>query len=215
MDTREQPGRGLRLLLSLQDVTPLALQAAVLQRLSPRQIALMAPHTRPQRLRVLIQALPTELLAQTARHLDPRSILDTWLHLPDTLHLQIAKALCRNQDFSTAARFAECLAPQQLRNLILGLNDPLPVLRIGARFGNVPLLVQSLLGMSSSYLRTLTEVSIPNGHLPLSVAVLSGLPARRQADICRQLSPAVRAALEPELRQRSDELCRLLAADQA
>jgi hypothetical protein len=215
MDTREQPGRGLRLLLSLQDVTPLALQAAVLQRLSPRQIALMAPYTRPHRLRVLIQTLSTELLAQTARHLDPQSILDTWLHLPDTLHLQIAKVLCRNQDFSTAARFAECLAPQQLRNLILGLNDPLPVLRIGARFGNVPLLVQSLLGMSSSYLRTLTEVSIPNGHLPLSVAVLSGLPARRQADICRQLSPAVRAALEPELRQRSDELCRLLAADQA
>lgn len=212
MDTREQPGRGLRLLLSLQNVTPQTLQAAVLQRLSPRQIALMAPHTEPQRLRALVLALPVELLAQTAHHLDPQSILDTWLGLPDHLHLQIAKALCRNQDFTTAARFAECLAPQQLRNLILGLNDPLPVLRIGDRFGNVPLLVQSLQGMSSSYLRTLTEASIPNGHLPLSVAVLSGLSARRQADICRQLSPSVRAALEPELRQRSDELCRLLAA---
>lgn len=213
MDTRKQPGRGLRLLLRLQNVTPLVLQTAVLQRLSPRQIALMAPHTEPHRLRVLIQALPVELLALTARHLEPHSILDTWLHLPDNLHLQIAKVLCRNRDFATAARYAECLAPQQLRNLILGLNDPLPVLRIGARFGDVPLLVQSLQGMSSSYLRTLTEVSIPNGHLPLSVSVLSGLPARRQADICRQLSPAVRSALEPELRQRSDELCRLLATN--
>ena len=65
MDTRKQPGRGLRLLLRLQNVTPLVLQTAVLQRLSPRQIALMAPHTEPHRLRVLIQALPVELLAQT------------------------------------------------------------------------------------------------------------------------------------------------------
>lgn len=211
MDTRERPGNGLRLLLSLQSVTPLALQSALLQRLGPRRLALLAPHTEPQRLQALIRVLPVELIAQTARHLDPRSILDTWLQLPDNLHLQIARALCRNEDYTTAARFAECLAPQQLRNLILGLNDPLPVLRIGTHFSNLPLLVQSLQGMSSSYLRTLTEVSIPNGHLPLSVAALGGLPARRQADICRQLSPAVRAALEPELCRNSQELRQLLS----
>lgn len=210
MDKREQLGRGLRLLLSLQDVTPLALQAAVLQRLNPLQIAQMAPHTEPGHLRALIDRLPIELLAQTAHHLDPRSIRDVWLALPEHVHLNVAKALCRNEDFATAARFAECLAPQQLRNLILGLNDPLPVLRIGDRFSDVPLLVQSLQGMSTSYLRTLTEVSIPNGHLPLSVAVLGGLPARRQADICRSLSPAVRATLQPELCRHNNDLYRLL-----
>src|SRR5690606_41414609 len=62
-----------------------------------------------------------------------------------------------------------------------------------------------------SYLRTLTEVSIPNGHLPLWVAALGGLPARSQADICRQLSPAVRAALLPELCRNSQELRQLLS----
>lgn len=213
METPEQLGHGLRLLLSLQGATPLALQVGVLRRLSPSQIARLAPHTAPTHLRALIERLPIELLARTAHHLDPRAILDVWLALPEHLHLQIAKALCRNEDFATAARFAQCLPPSQLRNLILGLNDPLPVLRIGARFDNVPLLVKSLSGMSTSYLRILTEVSIPNGHLPLSVAVLGGLPARRQADICRGLSAEVRAALEPELRQRSEELCRLLASD--
>lgn len=213
MDTREQPGLGLRLLLSLQNVTPLMLQAVVLQRLTPRSVALMATHTGPARLRALIDRLPVDVLARAAHYLDPHSILDVWLALPEQLHLQIARALCRNEDFATAARFAECLPALRLRNLILGLNDPLPVLRIGRCFSDVPLLVQSLQGMSTSYLRTLTEVSIPNGHLPLSVAVLSGLSTRRQADICRSLSPTVREALEPELRQRSDELCRLLAID--
>lgn len=210
MEKQKPLGRGLRLLLGLQPLTPLAVQAGVLQRLGPRRVARLAPHTAPERLRALILTLPDELLARTAHYLDPRSILDTWLGLPDALHLRIAKALCRNEDYATAARFAECLAPQQLRHLILGLNDPLPVLRIGSHVRDMALLVQCLHGMSSGYLRTLTEVSIPNGHLALSVATLSGLPARRQADICRRLSPTVRAELEPALRRLSPELAQAL-----
>ncbi|CAD5107149.1 hypothetical protein [Zestomonas carbonaria] len=201
---------GQRLLLATQGVTPLALKVPVILQLGPRRVAELAPHLPAERLRELILALPIDFLAQATVHLDPRLILDAYLSLPDSLHLDVARQLCEDRQFATAARYAECLSAQQVKVLIFGLNSPGNVVRIARHIVDLELIVQSLRSFSTGYLCKLTEAADEDDNVQLSARVLGGLPLPRQADICAHLAPATRERLLPLLLKANGELRDLL-----
>lgn len=181
-----------RLLLASQGMAPLVVKSALVQRLGPEQAARLAPHLPPEQLRELILALPVAFVARTVTRLDPQRVLQTYLSLPDELHLAVARQLCADGAFATAARYAECLSPRQVKVLIYGINDVDHVLQIARHILDVGLIVQSLRTFSTAYLCRLTEAALADDNLALSVLVLGGLPLARQADVCTALSEPAR-----------------------
>lgn len=188
-----------RLLLASQGIAPLAVKSALVQRLGPEQAARLAPHLPPEQLRELILALPVAFVARTVTRLDPQRVLQTYLSLPDELHLAVARQLCADGAFATAARYAECLSPRQVKVLIYGINDVDHVLQIARHILDVGLIVQSLRTFSTAYLCRLTEAALADGNLAISVLVLGGLPLARQADVCTALSEPARGEVLPAL----------------
>lgn len=188
-----------RLLLASQGMAPLAVKSALVQRLGPEQAARLAPHLPPEQLRELILALPVAFVARTVTRLDPQRVLQTYLSLPDELHLAVARQLCADGAFATAARYAECLSPRQVKVLIYGINDVDHVLQIARHILDVGLIVQSLRTFSTAYLCRLTEAALADDNLALSVLVLGGLPLARQADVCVALPERARGQVLPAL----------------
>jgi len=66
-----------RLLLASQSMAPVAVKAALVQKLGPEQAAQLSPHMPPAQLRELILELPIDFLARVTTHLDPQMILQT------------------------------------------------------------------------------------------------------------------------------------------
>ncbi|MBM7063404.1 hypothetical protein JQX08_22010 [Pseudomonas sp. UL073] len=194
----------MRLLLAAQGAAPLALKVPVVLQLGPQRAAQLAPHMAAAQLRELIVALPIEFLAQAVVHLDPRRILEAYLSLPDSLHLEVARQLCVDREFATAARYAECLSAKQVKVLIFGLNSPENVLQIARHIRDMDLIVQALRTFSSGYLGKLTEAAIADGNPAVAVRVLSGLPLQRQADVCEELRNTTLKLLYPELLRASN-----------
>ena len=190
---------GLRLLLASQAMAPLAVKLSLVQQLGPEKAALLAPHMPPGQLRELILAMPVAFAAQVTRHLDPRLILDTYLSLPDSLHLEVARQLCADGAFATAARYAECLSAKQIRVLIYGINDARHVLQIARHIVDMPLISDSLRSFSTGYLCKLTEAAAADRNLTVAAQVLGGLPLARQADVCAGLQPSTLRHLLPLL----------------
>ncbi len=196
---------GLRLLLASQSIAPLAVKLTLVQQLGPARAALLAPHMPGAQLRELILGLPVEFTAQVATHLDPQLVLDTYLSLPDSLHLAVARQLCAVQAFATAARYAECLSAQQIKVLIFGINDARHVVKIARHIQDLQLICQSLRSFSTGYLCKLTEAAVDDDNVAVSAGVLSGLPLSRQADVCAGLRPGTLLALLPMLLAASDQ----------
>jgi len=92
---------GLRLLLASQAMAPLSVKLGLVQQLGAAKAALLAPHMPPAQLRELIMVMPVEFAAAVTTHLDPRLILETYLSLPDSLHLSVARQLCADGEFAT------------------------------------------------------------------------------------------------------------------
>ena len=195
-----------RLLLASQRMAPLALQSALVQKLGPEQAALLAPYMPAEQLRELILSLPVPFIARTITRLRPQAILETYLSLPDELHLEVARQLCIDGAFATAARYAECLSPRQVKVLIYGINDVEHILLIARYILDVGLIVQSLRTFSTHYLCRLTEAAWADDNLAISALVLGGLPLVRQADICEHLPDKVRDPLLPLLLATNPEL---------
>lgn len=195
-----------RLLLASQSMAPVALKCALVQKLGPEQTALLAPHMPAEQLRELILSLPVPFIARAVTRLDPQAILETYLSLPDELHLEVARQLCADGAFATAARYAECLSPRQVKVLIYGINDAEHILQIARYIVDVGLIVQSLRTFSTQYLCRLTEAAWADENLPISALVLGGLPLARQADICDHLPAQVREPLLPLLLAANPEL---------
>uniref|UniRef100_A4Y0Z2 Uncharacterized protein n=1 Tax=Ectopseudomonas mendocina (strain ymp) TaxID=399739 RepID=A4Y0Z2_ECTM1 len=199
-----------RLLLASQSMAPVAVKAALVQRLGAEQAAQLSPHMAPAQLRELILELPIAFLAQVTTHLDPRLILDTYLALPDELHLQVARRLCVIGAFATAARYAECLSPRQVKVLIYGINDADHVLQIARHIVDIELIVRSLRSFSTGYLCRLTEAAAADCNVAIAARVLAGLALPRQADVCAHLAPAVLRELLPLLLEANQALRELL-----
>lgn len=153
----------------------------------------------PGQLRELIMAMPIEFAAAVTVHLDPRLILDTYLSLPDSLHLEVARQLCADGAFATAARYAECLSAKQIKVLIYGINDVDHVLQIARHIVDMPLISESLRSFSTGYLCKLTEAAVADRNLPVAAQVLGGLSLARQADVCAGLQPSTLRQLLPLL----------------
>ena len=190
---------GLRLLLASQAMAPLSVKLGLVQQLGAEKAALLAPHMPPGQLRELIMAMPIEFAAAVTVHLDPRLILDTYLSLPDSLHLEVARQLCADGAFATAARYAECLSAKQIKVLIYGINDVDHVLQIARHIVDMPLISESLRSFSTGYLCKLTEAAVTDRNLPVAAQVLGGLSLARQADVCAGLQPATLRKLLPLL----------------
>jgi|GEM_PF-968759 len=195
-----------RLLLASQSMAPVAVKAALVQKLGPEQAAQLSPHIPPAQLRELILELPIDFLAQITTHLDPRLILATYLALPDDLHLQVARQLCVIGAFATAARYAECLSPRQVKMLIYGINDADHVLQIARHIVDIELIVQSLRTFSTGYLCKLTEAAAADDNVAIAARVLSGLPLPRQVDVCVHLESDVLHDLLPLLLEANETL---------
>jgi hypothetical protein len=190
---------GLRLLLASQAMAPLSVKLGLVQQLGAEKAALLAPHMPPGQLRELIMAMPIEFAAAVTVHLDPRLILDTCLSLPDSLHLEVARQLCADGAFATAARYAECLSAKQIKVLIYGINDVDHVLQIARHIVDMPLISESLRSFSTGYLCKLTEAAVTDRNLPVAAQVLGGLSLARQADVCAGLQPSTLRQLLPLL----------------
>jgi hypothetical protein len=190
---------GLRLLLASQAMAPLSVKLGLVQQLGAEKAALLAPHMPPGQLRELIMAMPIEFAAAVTVHLDPRLILDTYLSLPDSLHLEVARQLCADGAFATAARYAECLSAKQIKVLICGINDVDHVLQIARHIVDMPLISESLRSFSTGYLCKLTEAAVADRNLPVAAQVLGGLSLARQADVCAGLQPSTLRQLLPLL----------------
>ncbi|PTS84799.1 hypothetical protein DBR00_03085 [Pseudomonas sp. HMWF032] len=190
---------GLRLLLASQAMAPLSVKLGLVQQLGAEKAALLAPHMPPGQLRELIMAMPIEFAAAVTVHLDPRLILDTYLSLPDSLHLEVARQLCADGAFATAARYAECLSAKQIKVLIYGINDVDHVLQIARHIVDMPLISESLRSFSTGYLCKLTEAAVADRNLPVAAQVLGGLSLARQADVCAGLQPSTLRQLLPLL----------------
>lgn len=190
---------GLRLLLASQAMAPLSVKLGLVQQLGAEKAALLAPHMPPGQLRELIMAMPIEFAAAVTVHLDPRLILDTYLSLPDSLHLEVARQLCADGAFATAARYAECLSAKQIKVLIYGINDVDHVLQIARHIVDMPLISESLRSFSTGYLCKLTEAAVTDRNLPVAAQVLGGLSLARQADVCAGLQPGTLRQLLPLL----------------
>jgi len=190
---------GLRLLLASQAMAPLSVKLGLVQQLGAEKAALLAPHMPPGQLRELIMAMPIEFAAAVTVHLDPRLILDTYLSLPDSLHLEVARQLCADSAFATAARYAECLSAKQIKVLIYGINDVDHVLQIARHIVDMPLISESLRSFSTGYLCKLTEAAVADRNLPVAAQVLGGLSLARQADVCAGLQPSTLRQLLPLL----------------
>ncbi|WAC46242.1 hypothetical protein OU997_08810 [Pseudomonas sp. SL4(2022)] len=190
---------GLRLLLASQAMAPLSVKLGLVQQLGAEKAALLAPHMPPGQLRELIMAMPIEFAAAVTVHLDPRLILDTYLSLPDSLHLEVARQLCADGAFATAARYAECLSAKQIKVLIYGINDVDHVLQIARHIVDMPLISESLRSFSTGYLCKLTEAAVADRNLPVAAQVLGGLSLVRQADVCAGLQPSTLRQLLPLL----------------
>ncbi|SFP06052.1 hypothetical protein SAMN05216601_10527 [Ectopseudomonas composti] len=199
-----------RLLLASQSMAPVAVKAALVQKLGPEQTAQLSPHMPPAQLRELILELPIDFLARVTTHLDPQLILQTYLALPDEVHLQVARQLCVIGAFATAARYAECLSAKQVKVLIYGINDADHVLQIARHIVDIDLIVQSLRSFSTGYLCRLTEAAAADDNVAISARVLSGLALPRQADVCAHLDPALLHELLPLLLEANDGLRELL-----
>lgn len=190
---------GLRLLLASQAMAPLSVKLGLVQQLGAEKAALLAPHMPPGQLRELIMAMPIEFAAKVTTYLDPRLILDAYLSLPDSLHLEVARRLCADGAFATAALYAECLSAKQIKVLIYGINDVDHVLQIARHIVDMPLISESLRSFSTGYLCKLTEAAVADRNLPVAAQVLSGLSLMRQADVCAGLQPATLRKLLPSL----------------
>ena len=190
---------GLRLLLASQAMAPISVKLGLVQQLGAEKAALLAPHMPPGQLRELIMAMPIEFAAAVTVHLDPRLILDTYLSLPDSLHLEVARQLCADGAFATAARYAECLSAKQIKVLIYGINDVDHVLQIARHIVDMPLISESLRSFSTGYLCKLTEAAVADRNLPVAAQVLGGLSLARQADVCAGLQPSTLRQLLPLL----------------
>lgn len=190
---------GLRLLLASQAMAPLSVKLGLVQQLGAEKAALLAPHMPPGQLRELIMVMPIEFAAAVTTHLDPRLILDTYLSLPDSLHLEVARQLCADGAFATAALYAECLSAKQIKVLIYGINDVDHVLQIARHIVDMPLISESLRSFSTGYLCKLTEAAVVDRNLPVAAQVLGGLSLARQADVCGGLQPATLRKLLPLL----------------
>ena len=190
---------GLRLLLASQAMAPLSVKLGLVQQRGAEKAALLAPHMPPGQLRELIMAMPIEFAAAVTVHLDPRLILDTYLSLPDSLHLEVARQLCADGAFATAARYAECLSAKQIKVLIYGINDVDHVLQIARHIVDMPLISESLRSFSTGYLCKLTEAAVADRNLPVAAQVLGGLSLARQADVCAGLQPSTLRQLLPLL----------------
>lgn len=190
---------GLRLLLASQAMAPLSVKLGLVQQLGAEKAALLAPHMPHGQLRELIMAMPIEFAAAVTVHLDPRLILDTYLSLPDSLHLEVARQLCADGAFATAARYAECLSAKQIKVLIYGINDVDHVLQIARHIVDMPLISESLRSFSTGYLCKLTEAAVTDRNLPVAAQVLGGLSLARQADVCAGLQPSTLRQLLPLL----------------
>ena len=190
---------GLRLLLASQAMAPLSVKLGLVQQLGAEKAALLAPPMPPGQLRELIMAMPIEFAAAVTVHLDPRLILDTYLSLPDSLHLEVARQLCADGAFATAARYAECLSAKQIKVLIYGINDVDHVLQIARHIVDMPLISESLRSFSTGYLCKLTEAAVADRNLPVAAQVLGGLSLARQADVCAGLQPSTLRQLLPLL----------------
>ncbi len=190
---------GLRLLLASQGMAPLAVKLGLIQQLGAEKAALLAPHMPPGQLRELIMAMPIEFVVAVTAHLDPQLILETYLSLPDSLHLEVARQFCADAAFATAARYAECLSAKQIRVLIYGINDVNHVLQIARHIVDMPLITESLRSFSTGYLCKLTEAAVVDCNLPLAIQVLGGLSFSRQADVCAGVQPATLDKLLPLL----------------
>jgi hypothetical protein len=164
----------------------------------------------PAQLRELILELPIDFLARVTTHLDPQMILQTYLALPDEVHLQVARQLCAIGAFATAARYAECLSAKQVKVLIYGITTPTTVLQIARHIVDIDLIVQSLRSFSTGYLCRLTEAAAADDNVAISARVLSGLALPRQADVCAHLDPALLHELLPLLLEANDGLRELL-----
>lgn len=190
---------GLRILLASQGIAPLAVKLSLVQQLGPERAALLAPHLPAEQLGELIQGLPVPFVAQVVTHLDPRLVLETYLSLPDSLHLEVARQLCVDGAFATAACYAECLSPKQIKVLIFGIHDVDHVLQIARYIVDMPLISESLRSFSTGYLCKLTEAAAADRNLPVAAQVLGGLSLTRQADVCAGLEPATLRKLLPML----------------
>lgn len=190
---------GLRLLLASQGMAPLIVKLGLVQQLGAEKAALLAPHMPPGQLRELIMALPIEFVVAVTAHLDPQLILETYLSLPDSLHLEAARQFCADGAFATAARYAECLSARQVRVLIYGINDVEHVLQIARHIVDMQLITESLRSFSTGYLCKLAEAAVVDRNLSVAVQVLGGLSLSRQADVCAGVRPATLGKLLPLL----------------
>jgi hypothetical protein len=190
---------GLRLLLASQGMAPLAVKLSLVQQLGPEKAALLAPHMPAGKLRELILGLPVTFVARVVTRLDPRLVLEAYLSLPDSLHLEVARQLCADGAFATAACYAECLSAKQIKVLIFGIHDVDHVLQIARHIVDMPLISESLRSFSTGYLCKLTEAAAVDRNLPVAAQVLGGLSLARQADVCAGLQPATLRNLLPML----------------
>lgn len=197
----------LKLVLASQGMAPLAVKAAVVQQLGAANAALLAPHMPPGQLKDLVPELPSAFVAQVISHLQPTWILDTYLAMPDSLHLAVARELCLQKLYDTAAQFAECLPPARLRNLIFGL-EPDHVLQIARFITNLPLIIESLRTFSAAFLSKLADAAVRDNNPEISQQVLAGLTVQRQAEVCAALKPATLKAVLPGLLAQSGEALR-------
>lgn len=195
---------GSRLLLASQAMAPLAVKVGLVQQLGARTAALVAPHMPAEQLHELVLALPSSFTAQVIQHIEPQWVLAVYLSLPDSLHLAVARELCAQDLYPTAAAYAECLPARRLRALIFGL-DPDAVLRIARHIQNIALIIESLRGFSSSFLCQLTEAAVRADNLEIALQVIAGLSPARQADICATLPPVVLQKVLPGLLAQSGE----------
>jgi len=111
----------------------------------------------------------------------------------------VARQLCADGEFATAARYAECLSAKQIKVLIYGINDVDHVLQIARHIVDMPLISESLRSFSTGYLRKLTEAAAVDRNLPVAAQVLGGLSLTRQADVCAGLQPPTLRMLLPLL----------------
>ncbi|HUE91651.1 hypothetical protein [Pseudomonas sp.] len=190
---------GLRILLASQGIAPLAVKLSLVQQLGPERAALLAPHLPAEQLRELIQGLPVPFVAKVVTHLDPQLVLETYFSLPDTLHLEVARQLCVDGAFATAACYAECLSPKQIKVLIFGIHDVDHVLQIARHIVDMPLISESLRSFSTGYLCKLAEAAAADRNLPVAAQVLGGMSLARQADVCAGLQPTTLRKLLPML----------------
>ncbi|NRH27591.1 hypothetical protein [Pseudomonas sp. MS19] len=205
------PSLAVRLLTAKQGKTPLMFKRVLLRSMSTRQAASVVAQLSVDAFREIALYESVERVARLAAHLDPETVRNAYLNMPDSFHLKLTRELCSKQEFSAAAGFADLLTGMQLKVLFFAINSVSHVVQVIKHMKNEFLVVESIRNCSTSYLRQLTEEAVKLGDVDDSAHLLGMLPMQRQVDVCAKLSPAILIPLMPQLLPINDhELSRHL-----